>query len=519
MPPQVRSRLRWPWVQALLRHRAAVILIGLWLALALGSGFALLQGQRQSRAQIESRFDARAATTARFVETYVSELAAQERRVAERTLTGAEVTREQFASVVTLLGTEAAVLLDSEGRVLRIQPSAPQLVGRDLSAVYPHLRTAVEGGIGISETVPSAARGLPISAFAVPFSSSAGRRVLSGGFAVRNTPLAQYLRRAGATAPNRVYLVDTRGVVVAGNVSQGFSLQNLSAHSPQVARALASQDTAGHTGDDEYFVAHRVAGTPWRLVMVAPEGTLYQTIDGSKRWIPWLLWVGFVAGGLACVVLVRRLIASRGELRESNAQLDRLARIDPLTGLANRRSMEELLHSTVASAGRHHHDAAVLMVDVDHFKAINDTYGHAAGDDVLTSLATTLHEHLREADVVGRWGGEEFLVVLPFTDSEGAEVVADRLRERVAETPMLAGGQPISITISIGSAAWQQDEPLSPLLHRTDAALYQAKERGRNRVVSAEATRADHHEIDDDEPRTVRERDAEPVSAHPRGRS
>jgi diguanylate cyclase (GGDEF)-like protein len=476
--------------------------LGVWLLLAVGSALVLAQAQGDSRHQTERRFEARAATTASFVETYVSDFAAQERRVARRGLAGRTVSRSSFEQVVGLLGSDTAVLLDGNGTSLEVAPRAPRLLGTNLSRYYPHLNAAVHGRLGISDAVLSVVRHIPVVAFAVPYRSAAGRRVLSSAFPIGSTPLGTYLRRAGALAPNRVFLIDRRGMVLAGNGSAGG--QTLAVLAPTLARALRSGTRAGHSADGEYFSVQPVPGTPWRLVMSAPAASLYQAVRGSKRLVPWLLWLGFVAGGLGCVVLVRRLIASGTALRTTNAQLDLLARVDTLTGLPNRRSIEELLRSTLAAATRYGHDAAVLMVDVDHFKRINDSYGHAGGDDVLNAVADCLRANLRDGDVVGRWGGEEFMVVMPYTDSEGAEVVADRMREVVAESPMVASGEPVLVTISIGCAAWQADEEMGALLHRTDAALYQAKERGRNRVVSAEAHRARRAASTDAEPRVSR---------------
>ena len=151
---------------------------------------------------------------------------------------------------------------------------------------------------------------------------------------------------------------------------------------------------------------------------------------------------------------------------------------DALPGLANRRFVLTQLAGQVSGARRHERPLSVAVVDVDHFKAINDTRGHAEGDRVLVGVAVALREHLRAEDQLGRLGGEEFLVLLPDTDADDAAAAAEKLRASVAET---------GVTASIGWAAWEGESP-EDLVRRADAALYQAKATGRNRVVGAPAT-------------------------------
>jgi diguanylate cyclase (GGDEF)-like protein len=170
--------------------------------------------------------------------------------------------------------------------------------------------------------------------------------------------------------------------------------------------------------------------------------------------------------------------------------LERQASTDPLTGLANRRRVLEQLTHEIQRHRRHALPLSVLAIDVDHFKRINDTWGHAAGDQVLQSLARLLTLGVRKSDVVARYGGEEFLVVLPDTGSEGGRVVAEHLRQQVAELA-LAGAeeQPdaIRVSISIGIATLQGEESLQALIDRADNALYRAKHEGRNRICCGEA--------------------------------
>lgn len=171
------------------------------------------------------------------------------------------------------------------------------------------------------------------------------------------------------------------------------------------------------------------------------------------------------------------------QLRERNAELDRMSRVDALTGLFNRRHLEEELDRQSSTARRDGTPLALLLLDIDHFKSVNDTYGHPAGDVVLQEFGRRLRGHLRAGDVAGRWGGEEFLVVLPRTDLPGALVVAERIRSTTCREPVTAAGLPILVTVSGGCAAGPLDDP-ADLVSGADAALYEAKAAGRNRIVT-----------------------------------
>lgn len=159
-------------------------------------------------------------------------------------------------------------------------------------------------------------------------------------------------------------------------------------------------------------------------------------------------------------------------------QLQSLARLDPLTG-TQRRWYGETRLSELCDVGD---VVAVAMVDIDYFKAVNDEFGHAAGDQVLAAVGRVLAAHLRTGDLVSRYGGEEFLVILPDTPPAGALQVVDRLREAVAALK----GVPKTVTVSIGVAACHQDETADHLVGRADAALYLAKHAGRNRIVMSD---------------------------------
>lgn len=177
------------------------------------------------------------------------------------------------------------------------------------------------------------------------------------------------------------------------------------------------------------------------------------------------------------------------EIHHLERLAQRLSRVtrDPLTGLLGRAWIEEELDGVVARHRRSKEPISVIFSDVDHFKSINDTFGHATGDDVLRLVARVLAHEVREADKVARYGGEEFVVVLSGCDESEAMRVARRLRQAVEQTewePYLGPG--LAVTASFGVAAIRRDETVADWLRRADGAMYAAKEAGRNRVVGAE---------------------------------
>ena len=170
-------------------------------------------------------------------------------------------------------------------------------------------------------------------------------------------------------------------------------------------------------------------------------------------------------------------------LEEANAKLEHLATVDVLTSAWNRRHFMERAAAEVARAWRHGRPLSVLLFDLDHFKLINDTYGHAAGDEALRTVVARTRDALRTSDHIGRFGGEEFAVLLPETDGAAAAVVAERVRNAIAATPIAFDQHRLPVTASIGVATWQDSEAsIEHALRRADAALYDAKLAGRDRV-------------------------------------
>lgn len=185
---------------------------------------------------------------------------------------------------------------------------------------------------------------------------------------------------------------------------------------------------------------------------------------------------------LARVASAVEVTELRAELQRRAEELDRLSRTDHLTDVFNRRHLDGTLQAMVASSRRHHFPVSALLVDVDHFKQVNDRHGHEAGDLVLQAVASTLGAALRIGDVLGRWGGEEFLVLAPHTDLAGAGVLAERLRKHVAALVVQTPDGPVPVTVSIGGATATAPGVAADVVLRTaDEQLYAAKEAGRNR--------------------------------------
>ena len=173
------------------------------------------------------------------------------------------------------------------------------------------------------------------------------------------------------------------------------------------------------------------------------------------------------------------------ELKETKSEFERLATTDFLTGINNNRRFFEIGKMEIGRAKRFHHPMTLIMFDIDFFKKINDTYGHAAGDKVLIAVVDICKFNLREMDALGRLGGEEFGVILPHTDIDVGKMVAGRLRRAFEETEIAISYDSIRVTASFGVTAMRDDDTeLKPLLNRADVALYEAKQKGRNLVIA-----------------------------------
>jgi diguanylate cyclase (GGDEF)-like protein len=210
--------------------------------------------------------------------------------------------------------------------------------------------------------------------------------------------------------------------------------------------------------------------------VVAPEGVIFA--DAA-------LLATLSAAPIYLLVLrpIRREYEKRLQAEGLAENMSRLAITDSLTRIMNRRGITVGLLDAMAQSERYGTPLSVAMADIDHFKSVNDTHGHDSGDTVLTGIASLLAEALRMPDKVGRYGGEEFLIIFPHTALTQSRRIAERIRRTVEETDFDIGTKGLRLTLSIGLAQFQKGEDLERLLSRVDRALYAAKQQGRNRVI------------------------------------
>jgi len=183
--------------------------------------------------------------------------------------------------------------------------------------------------------------------------------------------------------------------------------------------------------------------------------------------------------------LIQENSSLKTQLTNMSRSLDLATRIDPMTGLANRRAIMEIIEQEFSRSSRHLRAASIIMADLDCFKKVNETHGFNTGDDVLVEVSRVLRGCLRNEDICARWGGEEFLVLLPETSLEGALAVANKIRESVAMTEFKVNRPGIQITISLGVCEYNSDQNIFEAISRADQALHQAKMGGRNRAIVA----------------------------------
>ena len=265
------------------------------------------------------------------------------------------------------------------------------------------------------------------------------------------------------------------GRVVASDPALPRDVLDLEGPPPQTVTVEASPDDLRA----RVFELRGEGGPPTRIALAAPLGE--SVLAGNGALIAVFI-VAFIAmAALSAVFLLR------GLGREHEGVVEQ-ALTDALTGLANHRRFRETIAQEVERSERYKHDMSVLLMDLDDFKAVNDTYGHPQGDEVLRRIADVLRAESRNIDMPARYGGEEFAILLPETDVRGAAEVGDRIRRRLERTqiPVDGADEPLVMTGSIGVAG-TPDFPLAPneLIEAADQALYEAKRAGKDRVVRA----------------------------------
>ena len=288
-----------------------------------------------------------------------------------------------------------------------------------------------------------------------------------------------------------VYFVDARGKIVLTGSSggpegarAGISLDSIPALSPLLARmptpTTGSRDYE-RNGQSHYLNVRFIPELDWYLFVDKPIG---DSLDSAKQ----SLYLNLAICGIISLIVLAMI---NGMIRRHQDSLQEMATLDSLTHLHNRRAFDLLAAQALLEAERTPAPLTALLLDLDHFKKLNDTYGHLAGDEVLRQFARVLEGSLRQADILCRWGGEEFVVLLKDTDATKGLAVAEKIRQRTEERTFMFGETAIELTTSIGLSSLHANDTLHSLIARADLALYRAKQSGRNRVC-CEPSAPDH---------------------------
>ena len=384
------------------------------------------------------------------------------------------MTEADFEQVVLGFGFAVAGLFDDQGRLLVTWPESAELIGEPFADRYSHVAAALDGGVGVSGVVAAATTSSPVVAVAVPFETSTGRRVFSGGVRPDTGSLRIYFDTV-IPLSGRTYLVDAMGNVVVTGKSGDITQMPPMLTAGGLNRLNRSVGTFESSDQTFVYIREPVAGTPWNVILTTSSATLYAPVAGASH-VSWALLAAFGITGVVGLILMFRLA-------RAHARAAATARHDTLTQLPNRRAGEEHLNRTASASARHSRPYGVLMIDIDRFKDINDAYGHQTGDQVLCLVASVLRTAARVEDVVCRWGGEEFLVIMSAASTDNIAAAAERFRAAVAAASEEVGPRVhISVTISVGGAVSTDREPTGAL-GQADAALYAAKLNGRDQVV------------------------------------
>lgn len=260
------------------------------------------------------------------------------------------------------------------------------------------------------------------------------------------------------------------------------SVERVTGYSPQDCYNMSDYPMAIIHPDDRAMAISKARRSAARRAAVSFRARIVRK-DGRVRWCELEQQPAYNSRGEPFGF--RSSIRDVTEQVDLHAQLEAMARTDTLTGLANRRAAMETCEIETKRVDRYGPPLSLALIDIDRFKQINDTHGHAAGDDCLRALGAMLIRETRSTDVAARYGGEEFVLLMPETDLPSAERMCERLRRATERLTVPAGSVSIKMTISVGLAQYGSGESLEALMARADAALYEAKANGRNRIVAA----------------------------------
>ncbi|MGL1931171.1 MAG: sensor domain-containing diguanylate cyclase [Desulfotalea sp.] len=275
----------------------------------------------------------------------------------------------------------------------------------------------------------------------------------------------------------QVYFIDKKGSVTlrgvsytdAGNIHQ---MEGLSVCATKILTSPSSSIVYEREGEKHYLNSRFVPEFDWYLIVEQQE-------DEAELRIHNTLMINL---GVSLVISIVIIILVNLIINGYQEKLEAMATTDKLTGIANRQVFDVLFRQAYSQSKRNKTHLSAIMCDIDYFKQVNDTYGHPTGDVVLKTLSQTIKHSIRESDILFRWGGEEFLVILPESDLDLASRVAEKIRREVEDLDIIFSRKSISVTISMGVATMSDVETADDLIMRSDKALYAAKENGRNRV-------------------------------------
>ena len=468
------------------------LITGIWLANDLMTSRASIIAERSTLAAQTSRFMSQWFGTTIMATDYVLRDVTTKVTVAEIDLAGSdpEVQKRLSAFVreklATLPGVYGLGLLDH--RAVFVAAADEKVVGfRSNSKLYVTPSQVLENRTDV-EYIPAtkSANKQPTIVVSRPILSSEGY-VQGGALAAIMLSSAQdWIETFDIGEYDTMAMVDRDGILLACNPPRpyaiGTRLQYPSGY-PDFGDQRGSASFIAVSpldGRERIYGVSKVEYIPLNIIVGFDKA---KTLQAWQQRV-WQSLVGFFTLLFMLGVVFHKHVDALAQRDE----MQKLAITDPLTGVANRRQLTLAGEIEIKKAVRYKHQTSLLMVDIDHFKSINDTWGHPTGDRVIQSLANAMIVNVRNTDVVGRLGGEEFAVILPYTDAKEAYILANRIREFVERSAAVKsdGGSQVCFTVSIGVASLEDGaSSFDKILGRADKALYDAKSRGRNTVVLA----------------------------------
>ncbi len=490
-----RAKYRIPFSVLLIYGIVGLVFLGAgaWLANDLITSRASILAERSALALQTSRFMSQQFGTTVTATDYVLRDVTTKVTVAELDAAGSDPEIQQQLSALvreklaTLPGVTGLAFLDQ--RCIFVAAADEHLIG-----FHSNTQPCVDPGQVLEnrtyiEYVPASksANKQPAILVSRPMLSSDGF-FQSGALAAIVLSTAQdWIASFDIGEHDTLAMVDGEGILLAHHPSMPDAIGQVLQSSPDQPRFGDQRGSASFItvspldGREHIYGISKVENIPLNIIVS------YDVADILREWQQrvWQSAVGFIS----LLVLLGLALRTHLDALAQRYEVQQLAITDPLTGVANRRQLMVAGEHEIAKAIRYKHPASVLMVDIDHFKSINDTWGHPTGDRVIQSCVQAMVSTIRNTDIVGRLGGEEFGVILTGTTSEGALTLATRLRDCIEHSVTVKSdsGAPVGFTVSIGVAGLDEEaSSFEGLLGRADQALYEAKRRGRNNVVLAQ---------------------------------